>query len=230
MISKEEKEWADIIIGTDSGGNWYVLLPGGPSPDLLSTISNGIGGTTTINYQTSSKYDNCIYVDSKNVCLPFVVQTLSSSTTNDGNGNSSTTNFTYSGGYFDYIDREYRGFQYVKATAPNGTTTESWFYQDDVFKGLPFEQVTKDSSGNIYTRSVNTFNSTSPYTGVNFPYLYQKDDYVYDGTSTAKQATTSFTYDSYGNITRKYYYGDVAVTDDERDENTEYLYDTANLG
>ncbi|OGL47349.1 MAG: hypothetical protein A2W05_00960, partial [Candidatus Schekmanbacteria bacterium RBG_16_38_10] len=84
------------------------------------------------------------------------------------------------------------------------------------------------SSGNIYTKTYNTYQYTNPYTGVNFPYLSQKDDYVYDGTSTPKQAAISFTYDSYGNITRKYFYGDVSITGDERDEYTEYNYDTIN--
>ncbi|MEK6687175.1 MAG: toxin TcdB middle/N-terminal domain-containing protein, partial [Gemmatimonadota bacterium] len=181
---------------TDNDG-WRTntVLAVSPIIDKVIEITTPVGGTTTITYKPSSAYTNTL--------LPFIVQTVSSISVNDGNGNSSTTNYTYSGGYFDYADREYRGFQYVKATAPNGTYTETWFKQDDIFKGLPYDQITKDSSNNIYTRSVNTFNSTSPYTGVNFPYLSQKDDYVYDGTATAKQARTSFTYDSYGNIARK---------------------------
>ncbi|RJQ16385.1 MAG: hypothetical protein C4560_09415, partial [Nitrospiraceae bacterium] len=215
--------WYDRSTGNNQ---WYV--DNSNPPDLISTISNGIGGTTTLEYLPSSSYDNCKDIEGKTVCLPFVTQTLASVTTNDGNGNSSTTTYDYSGGYFDYTDREYRGFEYVKSTAPNGTTTEMWFKQDSIYKGLLEEQITKDSSGNSYTRAYNTYLSTSPYAGVNFPYLSQKDDYVYDGTPTAKQATTSFTYDSYGNITRKYLHGDVSITGDERDEYIEYTYDTTN--
>jgi len=211
---------SDIFFYAPGDGNHWVGVSDGPVPDLLSSISNGIGGTTTISYQSSSAYTNTL--------LPFIVQTVSSITVNDGNGNSSTTTYTYSGGYFDYMDKEFRGFQYVKATAPNGTTTETWFKQNDIFKGFPYDQITKDFSGNIYTRTYNTYQSTSPYIGVIFPYLSQKNDYVYDGTQTYKQATTSFTYDSYGNVIRKYLYGDLAISGDERDEYTKYQYDTVN--
>ncbi|MEW6328422.1 MAG: toxin TcdB middle/N-terminal domain-containing protein [Thermodesulfobacteriota bacterium] len=203
-----------------SNGNSYVWLSDGPYPDLLAKIDNGIGSTTTITYKPSSDYSNTV--------LPFVIHTISSSTVDDGNGNVAPTNYTYSGGLYDPEDREFRGFGYIKATDPAGTTTETWFHQDDIFNGLAYDQKIKDSSGNPYTRTANTYASTSPYGGVNFPYLEQKDDYVYDGTPTYKQATTSFTYDAYGNTTRTYYHGDVAVTGDERDEHTEYTWDTVN--
>ena len=220
---------ADLIYDSDSGVNPVRVLKGAtPFSDVLATVNNNIGSTYTLEYLPSSVYDNCMDIDGKTVCLPFVVQTLASVAINGGNGIISTTNYTYSGGFYDYIDREFRGFAYVKSTAPNGTTTETWFKQDDIYKGLPFDQITKDSSGNSYTRTSNTYQYTSPYTGVNFPYLYQKDDYVYDGTSTAKQAETQFIYDSYGNITRKHFLGDISISGDERDEYTEYTYDTTN--
>ncbi len=204
---------------TNTAYNFYTGLSGEPNKinDFLSVLSNNIGGTYTISYLPSSAYTNTL--------LPFIVQTVASISVNDGNGNISTTNYTYSGGFFDSEDREFRGFSYVKATAPTGTTSETWFYQDDIFKGLPYEQITKDSAGNIYTRTYNTFQQVSPYTGVNFPYLAQKDDYIYDGVPTYKQAAVSFTYDSYGNITRKYLWGDVSITGDESDELMEYTID-----
>ncbi|MBI4698550.1 MAG: hypothetical protein HY758_06465 [Nitrospirae bacterium] len=95
--------------------------------DLISSISNGIGGRTAISYKPSSEYSNTL--------LPFIVQTVNSTTTCDNynasnstcQGNTSATAYTYSGGYFDYAEREYRGFEYVKATAPNDTKTETWF-------------------------------------------------------------------------------------------------------
>jgi len=191
-----------------------------PVPDLLSSVSNGLGGISTITYEPSSAYTNTM--------LPFIVQTVASISVNDDNGNISTTNYAYSGGLYDPEDREFRGFSYVKATVPSGTTSETWFHQDDTFKGFPYEQITKDSAGNIYTKTHNTYESISPYTEVNFPYLKQKDDYIYDGAPTYKQAAASFTYDAYGNITRKYSLGDIAVSGDEIDEYAEYMYDTTN--
>jgi YD repeat-containing protein len=210
----------DMAGYTGSDGLWHVTLASEVATDLLKSISNGIGAISTLEYKSSSAYTN--------IFLPFIVQALSSLTVDDGNGNISTTIYDYSGGYYDYMEREFRGFEYVKTIAPNGTYTETWFHQDDIYKGLIKEQITSDSSGNIYTRTVNIYNSTSPYTGVNFPYLWQKGDYVYDGTSTPKQARMEFWYDSYGNITRKYFSGDVSIPGDEREEYTEYNYDTTN--
>ncbi len=210
---------ADLIY-QNSQNEFYTSLSDGSFPDLISTVSNGVGGTTTIAYIPSTQYVNDV--------LPFVVQTVSSISVNDGNGNTSTTNYTYSGGHYDIADREFRGFEYVKATDPVGTISETWFKQDDVFKGLPDRQETRDSSGNLYSKSEKTFRSTTPFTGVDFPYLSQSDDFVYDGTGTANNIKTTFVYDSYGNITEKHLSGNTAVTGDERDEYTEYDYGTSN--
>jgi YD repeat-containing protein len=209
---------ADLYARDSAGILCYETMDDGI--ELMHSISNAIGGTTTITYQPSSQYTN--------ILLPFIVQTLSSVTVDDGNGVQSTTTYDYSGGYYDYADREFRGFEYMKTTAPDGTYTETWFHQDDIYKGLIKEQITRDSSGNIYTRSVNTYETTSPYPEINFPYLRQKDDYIYDGTSTPKQARIEFWYDDYGNIIKKYFHGDVSIVGDEREEYTEYNYDTTN--
>ncbi len=245
------RQWADFngdgkpdycrLVGDTNLSSSYVQCTtatspvGAPIDDILVSISNGIGGTTTLAYLPSSSYDNCIDIDGKNVCLPFIVQTVSSISVNDGNGNISTTNYTFSGGYYDAEDREFRGFDYVMATDPAGTSTETWFLQDDIFKGLPYKQVTTDSLDNIYTWTENTYQSR-PYSGVNFPYLIQKDDYVCDGAvnfqngpGACKHARTSFVdsdYDTYGNIKHTRYEGDLAVAGDERDEYTEYDYFT----
>ena len=73
-----------------------------PVPKLLSTINNGIGGSTTLTYESSSSYNN--------KQIPFIVQTISSKTVNDGNGVNSTTTYDYSGGYYYPEEREFYGF------------------------------------------------------------------------------------------------------------------------
>ena len=203
-------------------GDYLQVYPSdGPFPDLLTNIDNGLGGTTEIQYTPSTQYDNTY--------LPFVQQTVSSVTVKDGKGSSSTTTFEYSGGYYSIDEKEFRGFEYVKSTAPNGTVTETWFKQDDIFKGLMEDQIIKDPSDNIYTWIENTYESTAPYTGVDYPYLAQKNDYIYDGdnSSDPRHIINSFTYDDFGNVTSKYY-GEDPLKGDERIEYTQYYYDTAN--
>jgi RHS repeat-associated protein len=200
-------------------GVWPTAYPVGGVVDLLSKVNNGIGGSTTITYEPSSTYVNNY--------LPFIVQTVSSIAVNDGNGNVSVTSYAFTGGLYDKVEREYRGFAYRRVINPIGTMSETWFKTDSVFKGLPYEQVVKDSSNNVYSRTSNTYNSTVVATGVVFPYLQQKDDYLCDGSGTCRQNAASFTYDVYGNVTRQYVHGDVSVSGDERDEYIEYNYDTA---
>ncbi len=246
---------SDIMRGCD-GSCSNILLIGlegakSPLPDHLISISNGSAGATTLEYKPSSVYDNCIDIGGKDTCLPFVVQTVSTVTTNDGNGNSSIKSYTYSGGYYDYAEREFRGFQNVKSqdcqTYQNnvctpdlyGKQTESWYYQDNIFKRLSYEKVTKDQNNFIYTRTLNTYLSKqSPTnTNVNFPYLQQQDNYVFDGITQDKTALSSawhtrisFGYnDDYGNLTSKTY-EDLAYPEreDKKTEYTAYYYDLTN--
>ncbi|MCP4328007.1 MAG: hypothetical protein GY791_06175, partial [Alphaproteobacteria bacterium] len=116
---------ADLIFQSNSN-EFIVSTSNGPFPDKLISTNNGVGGTTTITYKPSSQYDNDVF--------PFILQTVSSISVDDGNGNTSTTDYTYSGGLLDYETKELRGFEYVKVTDPAGTTTETWFKQNEIFK------------------------------------------------------------------------------------------------
>jgi len=220
---------SDIYFYYEDGNTWTGLSPSFGIPDLLKTVSNGFGGAATLEYLPSSAYNNCINADGVNVCLPFVTQTLSSVTISDGRGNSSATTYDYSGGYFDFEEREFRGFQYVKAKAPNGMSTETWFLQDDVFRGLPYERIKKDISGSIYIKFNSAYQLASPYPGVDFPYLIREDDYIYDGdnVSAPRHKINQLTYDNYGNITSKYQAED-PLHWNEKTEVTGYYYDLTN--
>ncbi len=126
-------DWLYLNTG-GSAPSWYVAT-GHPLTDLLTTLSNGLGGNTTIAYTPSTQYQN--------PQLPFPVQTVSATTTCDNydssatppcKGVSSLTTYTYSGGYYHIAERDFRGFQYAKVTGPaepNGekTITETWFHQ-----------------------------------------------------------------------------------------------------
>jgi RHS repeat-associated protein len=188
------------------------------SLDLIEQFHNGLGGTTSVEYASSTNFQN--------TRLPFPVQIVKAITANDNNGTLSSVSYTYSGGYYDPAERDFRGFGYVKQINPDQTTVESWFHQDNVFKGMMSQQVVKDSIGNVYDNTTNSFESSSLDNGSVFPFLRRTDEYLFDGTLTAKNVATWFEYDGYGNVTRKYSYGDVSIPGDERDERVEYAYDT----
>ncbi len=187
--------------------------------DFITQITNPAGGKTTISYKSSSDYENTL--------MPFILKTVSEISVNDDNGNIATTQYAYSGGLFDFAAREFRGFAYQKFTGLNGIVKETWYKQDELFQGLPYDEVVKDQAGNIYTGTHNTLDVKLYYnTTAIFPYITQKDDYIYDGAATPKNVKTVIDYDDYGNLTRKYSYGDVAVSGDEKDEVVEYTANT----
>jgi YD repeat-containing protein len=232
----------DIVIGPDAGGSWYVLKSKGPMPDLLKTISNGLGGTTTISYLPSTSYTNTL--------LPFPVQTVSSVTTNDGNGVQATTTYDYEGGYFHIGERDFRGFNHVTVTGPAVTAgqlvTETWFHQgndtavdanspevaDGYMKGKPYRTRVSDLSNKVYSEMETSYlaDGTAPF----FNPAVQVDVYNCDGKTTgwckgksvAKHVKTAYEYYApYGNVTREDQYGDV---DDPGDDRTVYRWYATN--
>ncbi len=192
---------------------FFLATP--PFSDSITQMTNSAGGWTDISYTSSSAYQNTL--------MPFVLKTVSGISVDDDNGNVTTTRYDYAGGLFDFAAREFRGFAYQKVTGPIGTSKETWYAQDAVFNGLPSDEVVKDPAGDIYTGAHNTLD-VKPYlnTSAVFPYIRQRDDYLYDGAATPKTVATVFEYDDYGNPTRKYSHGDIAVSGDEKDERVDY--------
>jgi RHS repeat-associated protein len=203
-------------------GRWLVAYANAADhlPEVLTSATNAIGGSSAITYIPSTRFTN--------TQLPFPIQLVNSITTNDGNGNSSLTYYYYCGGIYDFQKRDFRGFSWVRQYNPDGTSVLSFFNQDSIFKGLMLSQEMSDSAGNRYTTAFNTYQQTSPYTGCNFPFLAQTDSNLFDGTSSCKQIRVLFEYDNTnGNLKRKYNYGDISVSGDEKDEYYEYVNDSS---
>jgi len=113
---------------------------GSEFPDLLSSISTTFGEDqseenyhlkTNLQYTPSSNYENSL--------LPFILQTLSSRTTDDRIHSPVTTHFSYTGGYYDIENREFRGFAEFIKTNPDDTIEKKSFHNDYYLKGKPFE-------------------------------------------------------------------------------------------
>ena len=187
---------------------FHLYTANGGVPDLLSNVDNGIGGKYTIQYKPSSAWPN-------NQKLPFILQTVSSVTASDGNGNTSSTQYAYSGGYYDLKSREFRGFSDVWKTLQDGTVTHSqfvagdvtvgqMFYASDIYKGLMYQQSTTGPDG-ISVQQTNTFEDHPPSAQTHFPWLKVTDTKTMDagGTTIDQWTTTTFSYDSYGNLSAR---------------------------
>jgi RHS repeat-associated protein len=95
----------------------YIDLMGGIKPYLMTAYHNGMGKTTSVAYKSSTQY----YLEDKAAGmpwatkLPFPVQCISTITTTDAVSETSYTQcYSYHHGYYDYAEREFRGFGRVE--------------------------------------------------------------------------------------------------------------------
>jgi len=91
----------------------YLDLMGGVKPHLLTLMRNNLGAETRVEYTSSTHF----YLEDKKAGtpwvtrLPFPVHVVTRVETNDLiSGNRFVTLYTYHHGYFDGIEREFRGF------------------------------------------------------------------------------------------------------------------------
>ncbi|MFZ0929598.1 MAG: toxin TcdB middle/N-terminal domain-containing protein [Syntrophobacteraceae bacterium] len=227
---------SDFISEDTSGETFGVLPANGPVPDLIIGITNGIGGSYTINYTPSSASPN-----TNNQMLPFILQTVSSVSACDGNpsanggkGNITTTNYAYSGGYYDKATKQFWGFSDVKQTLQDGTTVDSQYYTSEnggIFRGLMHDQFTTGGTDHITVNLSNTFvdspSAAAAAAGSHFPCLITTAMTKNDANGTPDQSTTTtLAYDNnYGNLLTRNQVDN--VTGSQRYDSISYMPDTA---
>jgi RHS repeat-associated protein len=214
---------ADIIISgrKDTGLYTYLGLssPSGGLPDLMSSIANGIGGSTTVTYTPSSAWTNTM------VPAGQVFPTASSVTVNDGRSDVQATNYAYQGARFNVAEREFLGFRRVTTTlASTGAYAETYYWQRVGTIAKPEVIYKKKANGGImsFEKFVFTEDTSPPYTSLATQiWSYEcNGDGVVDANnnyvSGCKRRYTGYTYDAYANMTREDQYGDYDLSGDER--------------
>ena len=203
-----------------------MLEPASPVPDRLASIESNLGQGVTIEYTPSTTYQN--------TQLPYPVQTVSSITTDDGNGTSSTTEYEFSGGFHHIGERDFRGFNYAKVTGPLGengeqTTSETWFHQggdvavgennpnveDGYTKGKPYRKRISDQNGNMLSEISTIYAEDDDGFAPYFTPIEQVDTSVCDGDFCGLQTRTVYEFDSYGNLVTEQRYGDISTDTDD---------------
>jgi YD repeat-containing protein len=212
---------SDIVKSSGAGNvTWRVWLNNGYAPNLLSSIQTSQGGNIALNYFPS--------VNVANTKLSFTLYLLQKTTSNNGMTGDHSTNdtisYSYNGGSYDYQDKEFRGFNQVAVTDSQNTTMRYWFYQDDALKSKIYQTETKNSLGNLFTKTEQNW-GTSQTNGIYTVKLNQEKKYTHDGvTDNPKVTQIDYTFDAYGNITKKSEQGDVSIAGDERHSYSEYVY------
>jgi RHS repeat-associated protein len=155
--------WSSSLPGEETRSMRYVDLMGSRKPNLLVRVTNNLGAETHIRYAPSTSF----YMEDKFAGtpwltrLPFPVHVVERIETLDHvSRNRFVTRYTYHHGYFDGIEREFRGFGMVEqldteelaALSPAGTLspaanldaashvppvlTRTWFHTGALIDGV----------------------------------------------------------------------------------------------
>jgi RHS repeat-associated protein len=108
--------WSSPLTGNANAPLRYIDLMGGVKPHLLVGLVNNLGAETHIGYAPSTRF----YVEDKLAGtpwitrLPFPVQVVERIETVDQiSRNRFVTRYSYHHGYYDGVEREFRGFAHV---------------------------------------------------------------------------------------------------------------------
>jgi len=200
--------------------HFVVQLNQGPFPDLMNSISNGLGGSMQVSYVASTTLDNRNtnwvsdpWGEGTKSLLPYNVWVVSQIVGSDGMGNSSTNSYAFKGGYNNAAEKEFRGFSQATVTDPLGTKTITYFHQSggrdntalgeyldqtsESKKGIPFRI---DVIGNDGTTNKITLNKVQEVllntNGWYFPFISQSIVMNYEGLSSCRAVAKQFSYDT----------------------------------
>src|SRR5258708_4994288 len=207
----------------------HLFLGTGTQDDMLNQITHNQGGTTSVTYKETPLYrtgSNTI----ANPNLPFELPAVYQISNNSGSVTQTTT-YQYDGGkyyYNTYLDRRLGGFADIVTTdsanntkknfyhTGNGTEASRGKYNDNGYKiNKYYRTEIANSTGTIYSKTINKWNDFDLGSGRRFVKLDQKLDLTYDGLATHKDKAEAYTYDNAtGNILTKIEYGQVNGNDD----------------
>lgn len=235
----------DVMLrGSDN--RFWALISGGLLSDIWVRISTGLGGATTVTYDTSSR--------NTTNRVPFALQRVKSistcdnwnSTTSTCNTTPSTTTYSYSGGYYHIGERDLRGVAQVTVTGPadasgQRTITETYFHQGsratpagETFselqadtkaytKGQPYRVVVKDQTGTVQSETVTEYyDDVLDATAQASPFFTPVKEVVtklYTGGAVSKETRVAYTYGEnpqYGHVTREDHHGDISTVSDDK--------------
>jgi RHS repeat-associated protein len=164
--------WSSPLPGNANHPMRYIDLMGGQKPHLLISSKNNMGAETHVHYAPSTKF----YLRDRQegnawiTRLPFPVQVVECVQTYDSvSQNSFTTRYCYHHGYFDGVEREFRGFAMVEQLdteeigtalpddSPNATNvdessyvppivTKTWFHVGAYFEDNKIETYFQDNA------------------------------------------------------------------------------------
>ena len=196
----------------DSMGRMDIAMSSGKFQDLMTSYDNGFGGSMSLVYASSSDFSNTY--------MPFAFPVVQSVAATNHLGDSFTTNYSYTGGYWNPTDREMYGFKETRVIDAEGNYAISQFNQENLYlRGHLDRTATYGKDGKIYQETKFQWNNdpvVSGRTDVRCVSLRRVDNFMYDTVSAAPvnlRTAVQYTYDlPLGVPTEVRDYGDVDWT------------------
>jgi RHS repeat-associated protein len=188
--------------------NGYRVKSNAAARDLVTSVDNGMGGTTVIGYEPSTRWSNTF--------LPagLVAQTVATLTASDGRGTSATTSYTYQGGLWSSSERRFLGFRKVATVVDAaGNYTETYYHQHVGCIAKPEATYFRDAGGQIYSYTNYTYqeNAAPPYTSL----MTERWEYECNLGAACRRLVAQLDYDQFANVLTTKEWGDYDAAGDE---------------
>jgi len=225
------------------------LLNDGRHPNVLSAVSNGIGGVTLIEYVSSTRFslEDAAAGRPWPDPMPFPVQVIATITNLDSLGHHYVAQFRYHDAYYDPVEKQFRGFasaEQVDVGDPTAPTLVSRSHFDtgrthEAMKGRLLRLTAQTEDGRVFTDTFTAWTvpprvlmtGTNSQT-VNYVNAVGVTNLVLElGQGTPRRLESEMDYDGFGNQIFKADYGivengDRSAFDDERITLAEYAINT----
>jgi len=172
--------WSSSLAGNARRPMRYIDLMGGQKPHLLVQVTNNLGAETHVKYAPSTKF----YVIDKLAGtpwltrLPFPVHVVERVETYDYvSGNRFVTRYAYHHGYFDGVEREFRGFGRVDQWDTEEFATLSGT------SNVP-QPSNEDPSSNVPPAWTKTWFHTGAFLGESVISKYLEQEYYSEGDAS----------------------------------------------
>jgi len=221
--------WVDVSSGPD--GAWqYLDLMGDVRAGLLSKIDNGLGKLVEVEYESSTAQMVRAAETGEpwGRALPFPVWVVKAVSVSDGLGAVSRRAYSYGDGYYDGIEREFRGFSKSIVAEQGDDSIETLVTRTEfdvgvsheVLKGKPLYVERSSGGGTVYDAADSVWTAMELAAGldgrqVSFAALESEIKSVIEGGASPKYLRKDYAYDEFGNVTEEIDHGEVASAGDD---------------
>lgn len=176
------------------------------APDMLSSVTTGLGSTTSITYKPLT--DASVYTKGSGAVFPVIdfeapLNVVSRVDAADGIGGHYSSEYAYTGAKINLEGRGFLGFREQTITdLQTNVVQKIAFLQDYPFIGF-VEKDEKSHLSQLLNRRTNTYAASNLGGTRRFPYLDQFVEESNDLNGVAfPSVTTTYAYDTYGNPTQ----------------------------